>query len=63
MAAGTWFWIIFVLFALLGLFFMWPYNTVVGPWGPFGWNVIILILIGLLGWKAFGPPVKSGPSS
>jgi len=61
MTAGTWFWLIYVLCALLGVFFNWPWSTQSGgqpPWRPLGWVVVELILFGLLGWGVFGPPIR-----
>jgi hypothetical protein len=54
MSAGIWFWLIFVL-CLLGAF--------AGPWLVPGWPVwgsalVVFILLGLLGWKVFGPPIQ-----
>ena len=55
MSAAIWFWIIYVLVGLLG-----------GFWGItspqdrrwVGGCLVIYILIGLLGWGIFGPPIK-----
>jgi len=52
MSAGIWFWLIYVLCAIAvfcGWWFVWPVFSVV---------VIIFILLGLLGWKTFGPPIQ-----
>ena len=52
MAAGIWFWIIFVLCCIgigLGFYFAWPVYGVIG---------IVFILLGLLGYKVFGGPVQ-----
>lgn len=54
MPVGIWFWIIFVLTLLfwVGLFYIgWPYLAISFP-------AILMILIGLLGWKVFGSPVQ-----
>lgn len=60
MGAGVWFWILFVVFVILGLFFSWPYDTNApgARFRPFGFGVVVLILIGLLGWGVFGPPIR-----
>jgi len=54
MAAGIWFWIIFVLVILFGFGMFW----VSWPYTYIGFPVILLVLIGLLGWKVFGPPIQ-----
>ncbi len=59
MGANIWFWLIYVI---VGLFGIWG----VGPWqgpnpNPYrmvgGW-VVLFILIGLLGWHDFGSPLR-----
>jgi hypothetical protein len=53
MTAGTWFWAIYVL-SILFTGYAWR-----GPEArPFwGFGLIVFVLIGLLGWHAFGPPL------
>ena len=53
MAAGQWFWVIYVICAVIGGFFAYPYGG-----RAFGASIVALILIGLLGWGVFGPPLK-----
>lgn len=52
MQAGIWFWIIFALCAL-GLLGVWWFG-----WPSWGYAVVVFILLGLLGWKVFGPPIQ-----
>jgi hypothetical protein len=59
MPAGLWFWLIWVILFLFGGFLSWPTNPADrNAWRPFGVTFIILILIGLLGWGIYGPPIK-----
>lgn len=60
MRAGIWFWIIYVICLLFGIWFSWPTGQAVGlvHFAPLGGSLIVFILIGLLGWKVFGPPVQ-----
>lgn len=59
MPAGIWFWIIYVICAIFGMFFNWPAEPgTPWSWRPFGWSIVLLILIGLLGWGIFGPPIR-----
>lgn len=55
MAAGVWFWIIYVLVGILGAAFGF-YSASDRRW--LGGGLIIFILIGLLGWGVFGAPLK-----
>lgn len=59
MSAGIWFWIIYVIFVLLGGFLWWP-RAAGGPdrFYPFGGYLIVMVLIGLVGWGVFGPPIR-----
>ena len=58
MTINIWFWILYVISVLLGLYLQWP--SAPGPAGfrPIGGWVLIMILIGLLGWGIFGSAVK-----
>ena len=61
MSAGIWFWLIFVLVGIFGIFVQSPWrgpNTPAYPWAPFGSWIILFILIGILGWGVFGPPIR-----
>ena len=54
MGAGNWFWIIYVICLIFGLYCSWDRNNL----RPFGQSLVIMILLGLLGWGIFGPPIK-----
>ena len=54
MKIGIWFWILMALvlfFGGLGYFGVWQY----GYWGS---GAVLFVLLALLGWDAFGPPVQ-----
>ena len=53
MSFGLVFWILM----LLWLFFSWPGNPTVGAWGPWGGSLLLFVLLLLLGWHEFGPPI------
>ena len=57
MGANIWFWIIYVIVGVFGLFGLSPWGRD-NPWGPFGSWLVLFILIGLLGWHSFGPPIR-----
>ena len=54
---GLVFWILMLLWLVLGLIWNWPGNPAGLPYGPLGNVVLLFILFFLLGWHAFGPPV------
>ncbi len=56
MAAGSWFWVIFVICVIFGLWGNNPWRAA-PTWGPFSSLVVIFVLLGLLGYHAFGSPV------
>lgn len=58
MPAGIWFWIIYVICVLFGAFCYWPRDASPGAWRPFGGSLVVFVLLGLLGWKVFGPPIQ-----
>jgi hypothetical protein len=57
MGANVWFWLIFVFCVLFGLWGSNPWRQA-PEWGPFGSLLAIFVLLGLLGFHAFGSPVK-----
>ena len=62
MTIGLIFWILMLLWLIFGLWQAWPGpGTPAGPyagWYPLGSTVLLFILFLLLGWHAFGPPVR-----
>ena len=55
MSAGIWFWIIYVICVLFGVWVDWPADS---QFRPLGRLLVVFILLGLLGWKVFGPPLQ-----
>jgi len=55
MGAGNWFWIIYVIICLMsgGYGFSTDLDR---RW--LGGGFVLLVLVGLLGWGIFGPPIK-----
>jgi hypothetical protein len=59
MTLSVWFWLIWVIALLFGLWSYWPRGE--NPvWGAFGNGLILWILLGLLGWRVFGSPLQGG---
>jgi hypothetical protein len=61
MALAIWFWIIMFLWLVGGLINGWPAATSPPgrlPYWSIGGGLILWILLALLGWQAFGAPVK-----
>ena len=57
MAAGVWFWVIYVIFFLLGFVF-YRDDFAARRYGPVGSYAVVFILLGLLGLAVFGAPLK-----
>ena len=55
MSLGLAFWIIWLILIAFGI--GWQFG-VVGIYGPIGGWAIFLLMLTLLGWKVFGPPLK-----
>lgn len=51
MTLGLAFWILMLIWLVFGVWWNWPNQAVVGS------NLLIFILLGLLGWHAFGAPI------
>jgi hypothetical protein len=59
MTIGFLFWLLMVLWFVLGLYSHWPAPQAAGqpatvPYGAIGGNLLLFVLLFLLGWKAFG---------
>jgi hypothetical protein len=54
MSLGLAFWILMLIWLVFG--FAW-HAGVLGPYGPWGSTFLLFILLLLLGWKVFGPPL------
>jgi hypothetical protein len=57
MTIGLIFWVLMLLWLVFGLWSNWP-NIQGGQWQPAGGNLLLFILLLLLGWAAFGAPVR-----
>jgi hypothetical protein len=53
MNAGSWFWIICVIAAIFGIPFGFTRGRYIG-----GGALVLFVLIVLVGWAQFGPPLK-----
>jgi len=58
MGANIWFWLIYVLCLIFGLWGANPWQPAPSNWGPFGNALAVFILLGLLGLHVFGSPVR-----
>ena len=56
MTFGLVFWILMLLWFIGGLYWNWPAGGAGVGW-PVGHNLLLFILLLLLGWKVFGPPI------
>lgn len=57
MAIGMWFWLFMVLWLFLGGY-CGRADFQAGRYGWFGSNLLLFVLLALLGWKVFGPPLQ-----
>jgi hypothetical protein len=57
MPIGILFWVLMILWLLFG--FWWNGSDLrAGNYGNFGGNLLLFVLLALLGWRAFGPPLQ-----
>lgn len=54
MPIGVLFWVVFVIWLVLGFSWHWPNPNTPGYWRPFGGHLLLVALIFLIGWKLFG---------
>jgi len=53
------YWILMLLWFVFGLWSNWPAPNSGGPLRPLGGTLLLFVLLLLLGWKTFGPPVHA----
>jgi len=58
MGANIWFWLIYVLVGVFGVFGMNPWRPAPYNWAPFGSWIVLFILVGILGLQVFGSPIR-----
>ena len=61
MSAAIWFWLLFVITLVFGIFVQGPWrgpSQPAYPWAPFGSWLILFILIGILGLSVYGSPIR-----
>lgn len=52
MSMGLMYWILMLIWLVFGLWWHWP------SWQPWiGGNLLLFVLLLLLGWRVFGPPI------
>jgi predicted membrane channel-forming protein YqfA (hemolysin III family) len=55
MSAGVWFWLLYVICVIFGMWAEWPAD---GRYRPLGGRLVVFILLGLLGFRVFGSPIQ-----
>jgi hypothetical protein len=55
MAAGQWFWILYVICIVFSGWAYWPFQA---NYRPFMGLLVLYVLVGLLGWHVFGPVLR-----
>lgn len=58
MGANIWFWLIYVLVGVFGIWGIGPWGSDRGPWAPFGSWLVLFVLVGILGLAQFGSPIR-----
>jgi hypothetical protein len=59
MKIGLLFWILMLVWLVFGVWAYWPVSGAVVAYPLVGGNLLLLVLVGLLGWKVFGPPLQN----
>jgi len=52
------FWVLMLLWLVVGLWGFWPAGGSAPAYPLMGWGLVLFLLIGLLGWKVFGAPLQ-----
>jgi hypothetical protein len=60
MKIGLLFWILMLVWLLFGTWSYWPAGSgALVDFRPLGGNLLLFLVIGILGWKVFGPPLQA----
>ena len=57
MGMGLLFWILMLFWLVFGFWWHWPVTSP-NSWRPLGNSLLLFVLLVLLGWAAFGPPIR-----
>jgi len=57
MTLGLAFWVLMILWLVLGIWWRWPATPAPAAFWPLGGDLLLFILLLLLGWHSFGPPL------
>lgn len=57
MSVGFIFWLLMLLWLVLGFYWYWPRTGTVGNYPMIGGSGLLFVLLFLLGWSVFGFPV------
>ncbi len=58
MKIGLLFWVLMLIWVVFGVWAYWPAGSGPVAYGPVGGGILLLVLVGLLGWKVFGAPLE-----
>lgn len=58
MSLGLAFWILMLLWLVFGLWWNNRAAFASGNWSPVGGSLLLFLLLLLLGWASFGPPLR-----
>jgi hypothetical protein len=57
MTMGLLFWILMLFWLIFGVWRDWP-GISAGNYAPLGSSLLLFVLMLLLGWASFGPPIR-----
>jgi hypothetical protein len=57
LSIGLLFWILMIVAVVFGAWIGWPVAGAPNGWRPFGFNLLLWVLLFLLGWGVFGAPI------
>jgi hypothetical protein len=58
MGANIWFWLIYVIIGVFGVWGIGPWQATTNRYAPFGAWLVLFILVGILGLHDFGSPIR-----